>query len=320
VRRGPASTRPRLFLLTNSFPEYTALLAEYALGPDWRDCFDLILYKGQKPSFFLRTADDQQPFFRTSVALTAGSQRAYTSSTSWDSPLSLDDLVAVGASVADPTTPAPELIQGNVRDLHRIFVGAARHQGKAPDDITVAYFGDHLVGDAFVPHHLQNWTAIGILEEIHALELACNVGVGASRRQHMHVEEEEDTDSEESLAVQSSGHVVHNGGSSTAGSHHLVTGPPSKDFWGTYFFTERGDPTYYCRLASSCCALLVSDLRHICAVPLDHEYSTSNATHLHMAVDESSLPALAFPEVAVENLRAAALPAVIAEVQGRSPK
>uniref|UniRef100_A0A7S1V7I8 5'-nucleotidase n=1 Tax=Sexangularia sp. CB-2014 TaxID=1486929 RepID=A0A7S1V7I8_9EUKA len=319
VRSGPATTRPRLFLLTNSFPEYTALLAEYALGPDWRDCFDLIMYQGQKPYFFLNTADNQQPFFHTSVSLGSG-QRAYSSATDWEAPLTMDQLLAVGASVADATTPAPELIQGTVRDLHRIFVGAARADGTSPDATTVAYFGDHLVGDAFVPHHLQNWTAIGILEEIHALELACKVGVGASRRQHMHDDEHEDTDSEESLDIQAAGKTVHNDGASTAGSHHLITGPPSSDFWGTYFFSETGDPTYYCRLASSCCALLVSDLRHICAVPLDHEYSTSNATHLHMAVDESSLPELAYPEVAVENLEVAALPAVIAEVQGHSPK
>ena len=42
-----------VFLLTNSMLPYTHLLSRYVFGDDWVDVYDLCLFYGRKPHFFL---------------------------------------------------------------------------------------------------------------------------------------------------------------------------------------------------------------------------------------------------------------------------
>lgn len=42
----------KLFLLTNSDTDFAKLIADYCLGPNWEDLFELVLYFGRKPSFW----------------------------------------------------------------------------------------------------------------------------------------------------------------------------------------------------------------------------------------------------------------------------
>lgn len=42
----------KLFLLTNSDADFAKLIADYCLGENWEDLFELVLYFGRKPSFW----------------------------------------------------------------------------------------------------------------------------------------------------------------------------------------------------------------------------------------------------------------------------
>ena len=55
MRSGSETKKPvKLFLLTNSLPEFSRMLCEFAFGPDWRSLFDLILFHGRKPNFWIQ--------------------------------------------------------------------------------------------------------------------------------------------------------------------------------------------------------------------------------------------------------------------------
>lgn len=41
-----------LFLITNSFAEYTHLLMTYSFGEEFHDLFDAVVVQAMKPSFF----------------------------------------------------------------------------------------------------------------------------------------------------------------------------------------------------------------------------------------------------------------------------
>lgn len=58
LRSARAAGRFRTFLATNSHLEFALFTLGYTLGPDWRDCFDLVCFDAHKPVFF----DRPQPF------------------------------------------------------------------------------------------------------------------------------------------------------------------------------------------------------------------------------------------------------------------
>jgi hypothetical protein len=43
-----------VFLATNSQQRFADFLLEFALGPDWRECFDLVIYNALKPAWFAK--------------------------------------------------------------------------------------------------------------------------------------------------------------------------------------------------------------------------------------------------------------------------
>jgi len=48
-----------LFLLTNSGPNYSNVIGNEILGPEWQQTFDCLIFKGKKPSFFTGSKDFQ---------------------------------------------------------------------------------------------------------------------------------------------------------------------------------------------------------------------------------------------------------------------
>lgn len=46
--------RRRSLLVTNSHVEFAQLILAASLGPRWRDCFDLVVFNGSKPAFFVK--------------------------------------------------------------------------------------------------------------------------------------------------------------------------------------------------------------------------------------------------------------------------
>lgn len=119
--------RQRLFLVTNSKYDYTALLMNYAFGSDWRTLFDIVVTNAGKAKFF----EVRAPFTHVDVA------------TSTDGP----------ALVLDAAQPNAENLQlgglyahGNSADLTEFF---QRVTGGTSDSLRVIYFGDHLKTDVF---------------------------------------------------------------------------------------------------------------------------------------------------------------------------
>jgi HAD superfamily 5'-nucleotidase-like hydrolase len=124
------SAGKRLFLLTNSGPEYTEAMMSYLLGgaleeyPNWRNYFDFAVTAAKKPSFF------------------TGKARF------------------VDAKTSAPTTE-PERGQlylgGNIADLERAL-------GYSGDE--VLYVGDHIYGDVLRAKKESTWRTAMIIQEM----------------------------------------------------------------------------------------------------------------------------------------------------------
>lgn len=124
------SAGKRLFLLTNSGPDYTEAMMSYLLGgaleeyPSWRNYFDYVVTASKKPSFFVGKA----PFV---------------------------DLQSL------EETRAPErgrvYTGGNIADLQRAL-------GYAGDE--VLYVGDHIYGDVLRAKKESTWRTAMIIQEM----------------------------------------------------------------------------------------------------------------------------------------------------------
>ena len=42
-----------LYVITGSHVDFASHVASYALGPDWKDLFDIVVFFARKPSFFI---------------------------------------------------------------------------------------------------------------------------------------------------------------------------------------------------------------------------------------------------------------------------
>ena len=42
-----------LYVITGSHVDFASHVASYALGPDWMDLFDIVIFFARKPSFFI---------------------------------------------------------------------------------------------------------------------------------------------------------------------------------------------------------------------------------------------------------------------------
>ena len=124
------SAGKRLFLLTNSGPEYTDAMMSYLLDdaleeyPSWRNYLDYICTASKKPSFFTGKA----PFV---------------------------DL-GTGAETREPER-GHLYTGGNIADLQRVF-------GYAGDE--VLYVGDHIYGDVLRAKKESTWRTAMIIQEM----------------------------------------------------------------------------------------------------------------------------------------------------------
>ncbi len=123
------------FLITGSHIDFANLTATYALGEDWRDCFDLIICYAKKPGFFT--------FDRQFMQLDGIKETA---------PIQADDFVDGGIYT-----------QGNFSQLKK-FISKLTQKS----DPKILYVGDNLIQDVFTPNKHVGIDTIAIIEEMMA--------------------------------------------------------------------------------------------------------------------------------------------------------
>ena len=160
IKRSPAfrewlkllrSSGKFLYVITGSHVDFASYVASYALGDDWMDLFDIVIFFARKPSFFL----DRRPFWR------------------------LD-----GVEEVDPFTGSDELdtnhfysqvlkqfnnekykiliFQGNWHDLNEFFEYTTEWEPSAS-----LYFGDNVLQDILAPNKFtQNCDSVAVSEEM----------------------------------------------------------------------------------------------------------------------------------------------------------
>ncbi|KAL6055019.1 5'-nucleotidase [Balamuthia mandrillaris] len=143
--------RKRLFMVTNSFPEYLEVLANYAFGEDWRSLFDFISAAARKPSFFTQNND----YFEV---------------------LDLDLDCCLVSSTPTTELSTDEIFYGGNAKVLLDFMRKEdeknnRHARKQGEDYhpKVLYFGDHLQYDVCIPLKF-GWHTVAIVEELEELE------------------------------------------------------------------------------------------------------------------------------------------------------
>lgn len=123
----------KTFLVTGSHVDYASLTASYAIGPDWRDYFDIIICFAKKPGFF--TAN--RPF------------------------LQLDGIKETDPIDWSELKSGEVYTQGNFRDLVKCMT---KLTGK--DDMKLVYAGDNLIQDVFTPNKHIGIDTIAVVEEM----------------------------------------------------------------------------------------------------------------------------------------------------------
>jgi len=130
------SSGKRLFLLTNSYWDYTAAVMSFLLDgalegyPSWKNYFDYIMVGAQKPTFFVK----KQPFLRVDEA--------------------------TGEAVKEPAAALERgrVYQGgNLRDFERF----AHMSGER-----ILYVGDHIYGDILRSKKSSLWRTAMIIPEL----------------------------------------------------------------------------------------------------------------------------------------------------------
>ena len=60
-----------LYVITGSHIDFASHVASYAIGPDWKDLFDIVIFFARKPSFFVENR------FERGFFLNIGLRRLY---------------------------------------------------------------------------------------------------------------------------------------------------------------------------------------------------------------------------------------------------
>jgi hypothetical protein len=129
----------KLFLMTNSNHHYTNALMTYAYGSEWKELFDLIIYRSRKPQFFLLN----NPFLRIVDRSLPGETNGVKV---------MED--------GEPLELGGEYYGGNLVKLRRDLLG----------DAPVTYVGDELFGDVVAPSSYAGWATIAVVEELQEAE------------------------------------------------------------------------------------------------------------------------------------------------------
>lgn len=162
--------------MTNSHADYTKHLLDYGWGSSWERHFDLIIVKGQKPSFFAYSSADC-PFYDLHVdGYRAGAPaeqlamgQLFVHGNRECLGRFLHEHAAFsrgGRELRDPfsvdaTNPAVPALFPTVEGA-RPAVEISMPSGGP----RVAYFGDHLSGDILAVRRHTNWHPIAIAEEL----------------------------------------------------------------------------------------------------------------------------------------------------------
>jgi HAD superfamily 5'-nucleotidase-like hydrolase len=133
----------KLFLLTNSLPEYLELLAKFAYGDDWKDLFDFIIVNGRKPFFFTSTDDFFECIYHEDGEIRVSDEPAQE--------IDFTKIYSVGN--------------------YQKFVETIKRTSKNPHTSPrVLYFGDHPQYDVLAPKTASAWETVAIIEELEDLE------------------------------------------------------------------------------------------------------------------------------------------------------
>jgi len=108
-----------LYVITGSHVDFASHVASYALGDDWMDLFDIVIFFARKPSFFF----DRRPFWKLN------GEKEVESFTGWDE-LDANHYYS----------------QGNWHDLNEFFEYATEWEPSAS-----LYFGDNILQDVLAP-------------------------------------------------------------------------------------------------------------------------------------------------------------------------
>lgn len=129
--------KKKTFLVTGSHIDFASLTAGYAIGPNWREFFDIVVCYSKKPGFFTM----RRPFMQ------------------------LDGIVETSTIEVKDMQEGTVYTQGNIEDL-KAFIGSLVQKEK--DDLKVVYVGDNLIQDVFTPNKHKNIDTIAIVEEMWA--------------------------------------------------------------------------------------------------------------------------------------------------------
>jgi len=146
-----------LFLITNSFAEYTHLLMTYCYGEDFHELFDAVVVQATKPAFFTH----KEPFLESATYFPVVPSSMAPST-------ALKSVVSIELG----QTPMPIYVKGNVLSLIEA-VDKARQaingnlEGKTVEKKTrFCYVGDNMIGDVMAPKAELKWITVAIVEEL----------------------------------------------------------------------------------------------------------------------------------------------------------
>jgi len=108
-----------LYVITGSHYDFASHVASYAIGEDWKDLFDIVIFFARKPSFFL----EKRPFWRLDGPVEVESFQGW------------EDL-ETGECYS----------QGNWKDLNEFFEYCTEWEPS-----TSLYFGDNVLQDVLAP-------------------------------------------------------------------------------------------------------------------------------------------------------------------------
>lgn len=241
-----------VFLLTNSFIDYTNLLMNYAVGKDWSKMFDIIVCMAGKPGFF--KTDEPLPKFHQ----LEGEKEVCT---------------------------VQELKENNIysRGNHRDFTSFLQKQTNQ-DNPKVLFFGDSIRSDLYPSAVFGGWHVITVLEEMESegmvtCENECSVEDGPrskKARLAMHEIEIEKNKEEVLLSNQWGSFFVHhkankNGvinNTCTVEGNHICEKKPARSEMNTYW----GD------LIQKYSTLAIPRIDFITELPLDYTFEPFSAS------------------------------------------
>ena len=124
-----------LYVITGSHVDFASHVASYALGKDWMDLFDIVIFFARKPSFFI----DRRPFWKLK-----GDQEVEPF-TGWDA-LDTNHFYS----------------QGNWHDLNEFMEYTTEWEPSAS-----LYFGDNILQDVLAPNKFtKTCDSVAVSEEM----------------------------------------------------------------------------------------------------------------------------------------------------------